>query len=142
MQDCGRAQTVWSGAQSGTCSLSCNSWDVQRASDAHPHAWALEVFSHCAGTMDRRSAEHALQLAREAAHRAVTRAAYLAGAAGLDYTAPAGFPVDLTNVPKVGWLHLADLEAMARMLNVALFASYSIEINVSSSAMLKVNSSV
>ena len=52
--------------------------------------------------MDRRSAaERALHLAREVAHRAVTRAAYLAGAAGLDYSAPPGFPVDLTKVPKV-----------------------------------------
>ena len=50
--------------------------------------------------MDRRSAEQALAGAREAAHRAITHAAYLAGAAGLDYSAPAGFPVDLQNVPK------------------------------------------
>ena len=58
--------------------------------------------SGCAGFMDRRSAaERALQMAREVAHRAVTRAAYLAGAAGLDYSAPAGFPVDLSSIPKV-----------------------------------------
>ena len=53
-----------------------------------------------AGVMDRRSAEQALAGAQEAAHRAITHAAYLAGAAGLDYSAPAGFPVDLQNVPK------------------------------------------
>ena len=52
--------------------------------------------------MDRRSAERALQVARETAHCAVTRAAYLAGVAGLEYSAPAGFPVDLSNIPKVG----------------------------------------
>ncbi len=58
--------------------------------------------SGCAGLADRRNAaERALHLAREIACRAVTRAAYLAGAAGLDYSAPPGFPVDLTNVPKV-----------------------------------------
>ena len=57
--------------------------------------------------MDRRSAERALQLARETAHRAVTRAAYLAGVAGLDYAVPAGFPVDLSNIPKVGTSLLA-----------------------------------
>ena len=50
--------------------------------------------------MDRRRAEQMLAGAREAAHRAITHAAYLAGAAGLDYLAPAGFPVDLQNVPK------------------------------------------
>lgn len=58
--------------------------------------------SGCVGFMDRRNAaERALQMARDVAHRAVTRAAYLAGAAGLDYSAPAGFPIDLSNVPKV-----------------------------------------
>ena len=56
-----------------------------------------------AGMMDRRSAEQALHGAREAALRAITHAAYLAGAAGLDYNAPAGFSVDLQNVPKAGY---------------------------------------
>lgn len=54
--------------------------------------------------MDRRSAERALQAAREAAHRAVTRAAFLAGAAGLDYSAPPDFPVDMQSIPKVARL--------------------------------------
>ena len=60
--------------------------------------------SSYAGLMDRRSAERALQTAREAAHRAVTRAAFLAGAAGLDYSAPPGFPVDMQSIPKVARL--------------------------------------
>ena len=72
---------------------------MEDASDAHGGA-AMRLA--CAGLMDRRSAaERALHLARRVAHRAVTRAAYLAGAAGLDYSAPAGFPIDLTKVPKV-----------------------------------------
>ena len=60
--------------------------------------------SSYAGLMDRRSAERALQAAREAAHRAVTRAAFLAGAAGMDYSAPPGFPVDMQSIPKVARL--------------------------------------
>lgn len=83
-------------AGSSVCLGSC-------ANSAHKRRSIVDSASDgCAGMLDRRTAEAALQAAKQAASAAVTRAALLAGAAGLDYIAPPGFPVDPQSVPKVG----------------------------------------
>lgn len=60
-----------------------------------------EIFLHAAGPLDRKAAEDALRQARKTAEAALSRAARLAAAAGLDYSIPPGYQVDLSGVVKV-----------------------------------------
>jgi len=65
------------------------------------HLYFEAIYLHAAGPMDRKSAENALRQARKTAEVALSRAARLAAAAGLDYSITPGYQVDLSGIVKV-----------------------------------------